>query len=68
MTAMRDRVTIGQRWQRRRDGKVVEIRQVHRADREVEVRFVEDKVGAATRIRRCLSFTELRTRWRLVDG
>jgi hypothetical protein len=68
MTAMRDRLTIGQRWQRRRGGELVEIRQVHRADRQVEVRFVEGNAGADSAIRHCLSFTELREKWRLVNG
>ena len=35
-TMMRDRVAIGQRWQRRRDRQAGRIRQIHRADRQVE--------------------------------
>jgi hypothetical protein len=36
MTAMRDRVRVGQHWRRRRDGFEIRLRQVHRADHLAE--------------------------------
>jgi hypothetical protein len=58
-TMMRDRVAIGQRWQRRRDRQAGRIRQIHRADRQVELEL--DGVIAL------VTFAELRTRWRQLD-
>ena len=55
-TMMRDRVAIGQRWQRRRDRQAGQIRQIHRADRQVELEL--DGVIVLVR------FADLRTRWR----
>ena len=54
---MRDRVAIGQRWRRRRDGDVLRIYQVHRADRKVVL--VNDDGGG----RLYVSFTDLRRKW-----
>jgi large repetitive protein len=58
-TMMRDRVAIGQRWQRRRDRQAGRIRQIHRADRQVELEL--DGVIALVK------FADLRTRWRQLD-
>jgi hypothetical protein len=58
-TMMRDRVAIGQRWQRRRDHQAGRIRQIHRADRQVELEL--DGVIALVK------FADLRTRWRQLD-
>lgn len=55
---MRDRVTIGQTWRRRRDGRPHRVRQVHRADRQVLL--VDDGDGGA-QLR--VSFTDLRRLW-----
>jgi hypothetical protein len=58
-TMMRDRVAIGQRWQRRCDRQAGRIRQIHRADRQVELEL--DGVIALVK------FADLRTRWRQLD-
>jgi hypothetical protein len=65
MTAMRDRVGIGQTWRRRRDGLVVIVRQVHRAERLVEVRPVNPSL--LDNAPRSVTFGELRHRWALSD-
>lgn len=57
--AMRDRVTIGQEWRRRRDKVVGEIVQVHRADREVEIQAGNEVL--------LVGFTDLRTKWALLS-
>ncbi len=61
-TPMRDRVAIGQRWQRRRDRQVARIRQIHRADRLVELTLPD---AAARPL--LVAFTELRTKWRPLE-
>lgn len=53
---MADRLTIGQRWRRRRDDRVATVRQVHRADRTVELRLPDGQTLTET-------FTDLRLRW-----
>ena len=58
--AMRDRVQIGQAWRRRRDRVVMRIRQIHRADRVVEL---VDGAGDV----HLVAFRDLRTYWREVD-
>jgi hypothetical protein len=60
---MRDRVTIGQWWKtkRRRDGRRVRIRQVHRAERRVDV---VDGDGARFQ----LTFSELRQFYRQTEA
>lgn len=64
MTAMRDRITIGQHWRRRRDGFEIRIRQVHRADRLVEAEAVTLQLdGRVSRLR----FDELRDSYVEVD-
>jgi hypothetical protein len=59
---MRDRVTIGQWWKtkRRRGGRTVRIRQVHRAERRVDVVDGDDQ-------RFQLTFSELRRFYRQVE-
>lgn len=57
---MRDRVTIGQVWRRRRGGRRVQVWQVHRAERRVEA---IDGTGARLE----LTFSELRRLWRQTD-
>jgi hypothetical protein len=51
MTAMRDRVHVGQHWRRRRDGFEVRIRQLHRADQLAIVEpitlRIDDVIGKA---------------------
>lgn len=54
--SMRHRVRVGQRWRRRRDGGVMRIGMVHRADRLVVL--VNDGGGRQT-----VSFTDLRRYW-----
>jgi hypothetical protein len=49
MTALRDRLHPGQRWRRRRDGVVIQVRQIHRADRLVEVDLVTPQLFPSTR-------------------
>lgn len=58
--AMRDRLRIGQLWCRRRDKLIAAVRQIHRADRCVEMRAVVD--GELTHFR--VPFTELSKGWR----
>lgn len=56
---MRDRVQIGQAWKRNRGGDIGVIRQIHRADREVEILGVEGVT--------LVSFADLRRYWREVE-
>ncbi len=53
---MRSRVTIDQVWRRRSDSQVMRVRQVHRADRLVEL---VDETGARVSV----PFTDLRRGW-----
>lgn len=57
--AMRDRVQIGQAWRRNRGGEIGVVRQIHRADRQVELLGVEGV--------RLVGFSELRRLWTEVD-
>lgn len=52
-----EHLTIGQHWRRRRDGCTVRIRQVHRADRLVEIDIVTPLLHTSTP--RTLSFRQL---------
>jgi hypothetical protein len=61
MMTMAQRVTIGQRWRKKRDGQRLRITQVHRKDREVEARLDE----SPRRVR--VSFDDLRRYWREED-
>jgi hypothetical protein len=65
MTAIAERVTIGQQW-RRRDGLTVRIRQVHRADRLVEIDLITPRLFATKP--GMLSFRELRRNYREVPS
>lgn len=56
---MRDRVQIGQAWQRNRGKEIGVIRQIHRADRQVEMLGVDGV--------RLVGFRELRRLWTEVD-
>ena len=62
--SMRDRVTIGQYWRRRRDGLTARVRQVHRADRLAEL---ELESPAPTKTVLSVYFSELRSKWQPVD-
>ena len=56
-----DAVRVGQRW-RREDGLVILIRQVHRADEEIEAKPVEPGVPA----RFPVSFIDLRNHYEML--
>lgn len=60
--ATRDLVTIGQRWKRRHDQEVVMIRQVHRADRQVQVQCTASPQWLFR-----LSFRDLRANYELAQ-
>ena len=62
---MRDRLTIGQRWRRRRDRQIGRVRQIHRADRVAELELLEP--APATKTVLMVGFTDLRTKWRALD-
>lgn len=57
---MRERVQIGQAWRRKRGGEIGVIRQIHRADRQVELLGIEGI--------RCVAFTELRRYYEQVES
>ena len=63
--SMRDRVTIGQRWQRRRDKQLARVRQIHRADRLAELQLIESPAPTKTVL--FVDFGELRSRWQPLD-
>ena len=65
--SMRDRLWIGQRWQRRRDRQIARIRQRHRPDRLTELELLDPAPPANTTNVVAVSFTELRTKWRALD-
>lgn len=58
MTAVRDRVTIGQRWRRRRDCRVFRIHMVWRADRELALKGDDPEAEIVV-----VDFTTLREKW-----
>lgn len=58
--AMRDRVHPGQRWMRRRGREIAVIRQVHRADRCVELLGIDGV--------RMVTFNDLRTYYTEVES
>jgi hypothetical protein len=58
---MADRLTIGQRWRRRRDHRVFEIKQVWRPDRQAHLMALEPLGQDEDSI--VVSFAELRRKW-----
>ena len=62
--SMRDHVTIGQRWRRRRDKQLARVRQIHRADRLAEL---ELESPAPTKTVLSVYFSELRSKWQRLD-
>ena len=62
---MRDRLAIGQRWQRRRDRQIARIRQIHRPDRLAELELLDPL--PATKSVLLVAFSDLRTKWRALD-
>ncbi len=63
---MRDRVKIGQAWQRKADGTVWTIRQIHRADRQVQILPDYLTGPLAAGVVHLVSFKDLRRRFRQV--
>jgi hypothetical protein len=65
----RDIVTIGQRWRRRRDGLEVVVRQVHRADRTVDVDIADLAAVPADHVTSFeIPFRVLRAKYRRLGG
>ena len=62
---MRDRLAIGQRWQRRRDRQIARIRQIHRPDRLAELELLDPP--PTVRPVSLVAFSDLRTKWRALD-
>jgi hypothetical protein len=60
--SMRDRLAIGQRWQRRRDRQIARIRQIHRPDRLAELELLNPPPTVRPML--LVAFSDLRTKWR----
>lgn len=64
--SMAARLRVGQHWRRRRDRAEARVRQVHRPDRQVELKFTAPAELAGEV--RLVGFTELRLKWLEVEG